>query len=189
LIARLDLPLCIGETDAFEEYITTAHNLRFCHVSRQTTTRDFAKYFNDRRAQLIESLKSVFSIALTSDIWCGNGKEDYLIVVVYYDVDWQLKKRIIGLRLIDVSHNAKNITERIASVLADFGLTDKIFSVWTILLLTLGLLINLILSCMVMLVVCSCIRDVLIISSILLLMLALMYLGLYCLHLELLYHF
>jgi hypothetical protein len=31
-IARLDLPLYIGETDAFEECSTTAHNPRFCHV-------------------------------------------------------------------------------------------------------------------------------------------------------------
>jgi hypothetical protein len=57
LIARLDLPLCIGETDAFEEYITTTHNSRFYHVSRQTTTRDFAKYFNDHNAQLVESFE------------------------------------------------------------------------------------------------------------------------------------
>jgi hypothetical protein len=127
LIARLDLPLCIGETDAFEEYVATAHNPRFCRISRQTTTRDFARYFNDRRrVQLVESLKSVSSIALTSDIWSDNGKENYLSVVAHYmNVDWHLEKKI-DLRLIDVSHNAKNIAERITSVLANFGLSDKI---------------------------------------------------------------
>jgi hypothetical protein len=67
LIARLDLPLCFGESDAFEEYITTAHYLRFCNISRQTTTRDFAKYFNDRHAHLVECVKSISSVALTSD--------------------------------------------------------------------------------------------------------------------------
>jgi hypothetical protein len=45
------------------------------------------------------------------------------------NVDWQLEKRTIGLRLIDVSHNAENIAERITSVLADYELTDKVFSV------------------------------------------------------------
>jgi hypothetical protein len=34
LIARLDLPLGIGETDAWEEYIVRAHNPRFTKVSR-----------------------------------------------------------------------------------------------------------------------------------------------------------
>jgi hypothetical protein len=97
------------------------HNPRFYRVSKQTTTRDFAKYFNNRRAQLVESLKSVSSVALTSDIWSGNAKEDYLSVVAHYvNVDWQLEKRVIGLRLIDVSHNAKNIAGHITSVLADF---------------------------------------------------------------------
>jgi hypothetical protein len=34
LIARLDLPLCIGETDAFEEYIQRAHNVTLrCYAS------------------------------------------------------------------------------------------------------------------------------------------------------------
>ena len=130
LIARLDLPICIGESDAFEEYITTAHNPKFAKVSRQTTTRDFAKYFTERRAQLVECLKSVSSVALTSDIWSDNAKEDYLSVVVHFvNADWQLEKRILGLRLIDVSHNAENIAERITSVIADYGLTDKIFAV------------------------------------------------------------
>jgi hypothetical protein len=191
LIARLDIPLCIIKTDAFEEYITIANSSRFYRVSRQTTTRDFAKYFNDRRAQLVESLKSVSFIALTSDIWSSNAKEDYFSMIAHYvNVDWQLEKRIIDLRLIDLSHNAENIAERITSVLAHFGLTDKIIKYsllhWTMLLLTLRLLINLILVCLVILVACSCIRDVLVISSILLLRLALMCLGLYCLHLELL---
>ena len=64
----LDLPLCVGESNSFEEYITTTHNPRFCRISRQTTTRDFAKYFNERRAQLVECLKSVSFVALTFDV-------------------------------------------------------------------------------------------------------------------------
>ena len=46
LIARLDLPLGFGESEAFDDYITTAHNPRFTPCSRQTTTRDLTKYFN-----------------------------------------------------------------------------------------------------------------------------------------------
>ncbi|CAO2176026.1 unnamed protein product [Urochloa humidicola] len=130
LIARLDLPLSIGEAEAFEDYIRIAHNPKFSHVSRQTTTRDFAKYYLSRRDELVESFKSVSSVSLTSDIWSGNAKEDYLSVVAHYvNVDWQLEKRIIGMRLIDVSHNADNILDRISTVVAEFGLVDKIFAV------------------------------------------------------------
>jgi hypothetical protein len=89
LLARLDLPLSHGESDAFEEHIRIAHNPKFTRVSRQTTTRDFSKYFMSRRAQLIESFKSVSSVALTYDIWSRNAKEDFLSVVAHYvNVDW-----------------------------------------------------------------------------------------------------
>ena len=34
LVARLDLPLGIGKTEAWEDYIVRAHNPRFIKVSR-----------------------------------------------------------------------------------------------------------------------------------------------------------
>ncbi|WVZ97008.1 hypothetical protein U9M48_042575 [Paspalum notatum var. saurae] len=131
LISRLDLPICIAESAAFEEYIRKAHNPRFTSVSRQTTTRDITKYFADHRAKLAESLRTnVSSIAITSDIWSGNAKEDYLSVVIHYvNSAWELEKRIIGLRLIDVSHSGENIAERVHAVVDEFKLTDKTFSI------------------------------------------------------------
>ena len=62
----------------------------------------------------------ISSAAITSDIWSGKAKEDYLSVVAHFiNADWQLEKRVLGLRLIDVSHNAENIAEHVASVLAE----------------------------------------------------------------------
>jgi hypothetical protein len=99
LIARLDLPLCIGETDAFEEYIQRAHNPRFQVVSRQSTTRDLSKLFTERRNILKNSmLPGDFSVSLTSDIWSENANEDYISVVAHYvSADWEMKKKVIGL--------------------------------------------------------------------------------------------
>ena len=108
LLARLDVPISLGESYAFEEYIRTAHNPKFVSVSRQITTRDMLKYFTDWKAKLVETVSSasVNCVCLTSDIWSGNAKEDYLIVVAHYiNSDWQLEKRVFGLRLIDCSHN------------------------------------------------------------------------------------
>ena len=69
LIARLDLPLGIGETQAWEDYITRAHNSRFAKVSRQSTTRDLGKLFADRCDVLMKSvLPAASSVSLTSDI-------------------------------------------------------------------------------------------------------------------------
>jgi hypothetical protein len=79
-------------------------------------------------------INSVFpttsSVALTSDIWSRNAKEDYISVVCHYvNADWELQKRVIGLRLIEVRLTGQNIAERIAIVVEEFCLVDKIFSV------------------------------------------------------------
>jgi len=52
----------------------------------------------------MEILATASSVAFTSDIWSGNAKEDYLILVAQFvSSDRQLEKRVLGLRLIDVS--------------------------------------------------------------------------------------
>jgi hypothetical protein len=38
------------------------------------------------------------------------------------------RKKLIGLRLIDISHSGSNIVERVGNVLDEWSLTDKIFS-------------------------------------------------------------
>ena len=47
-------------------------------------TRDLIKLYNERVLKLIESFKSVSSVALTSDIWNGKAKEDYISVVAHF---------------------------------------------------------------------------------------------------------
>jgi hypothetical protein len=75
-------------------------------------------------------LLAASSVALTSDIWSGNTKEDYISVVAHYvNADWVLQKRVIGFRLIEVKHSSENIAERIAGVVEEFGMIDKIFAV------------------------------------------------------------
>jgi hypothetical protein len=43
------------------------------------------KYYADYRAKLITTLgDGVSSVALTSDLWSGNAKKDYLNVVAHF---------------------------------------------------------------------------------------------------------
>jgi hypothetical protein len=129
LIARIDLPLGIDAYDAFVEYIICAHNPRYVPVCRQTTTKDFVKHFNQTRTIMLDCLTACSYVAITSDIWNGNAKEDYLSVVDHFvNSDWELEKKLIGLRLIDVSHSGSNIAECVGNVLDELSLTDKIFS-------------------------------------------------------------
>ena len=131
LIARDDLPLWHGSTDAFQEYITRAHNPRFVDVSRQTTARDMIKLYNERKVNLIGTLKTdVTSVCLTSDIWAGKAKEDYLSVVAHFvNSHWEIEKRLLGLRLIDGKHSGVSIANLVATVIDDYALTDKVFAI------------------------------------------------------------
>jgi len=75
LIARLDLPLAIADTDAWDDYIQRAHNPRYNRVSRFTTARDLSKLYNEK----LHHLKNVVmpgmsAVCLTFDIWSGNAK-------------------------------------------------------------------------------------------------------------------
>ena len=45
------------------------------------------------------------------------------------NVDWELQKKLIGLRLIEVKHSDENIAERVVVVVEEFGLIDKIFAI------------------------------------------------------------
>ena len=80
---------------------------------------------------LIETLKSsVSSVALTSDIWSGKAKEDYISVVAHYvNSNWGLEKRLLGLRPIESAHTGSNIAEHISMVVDDYGIVNKSFAI------------------------------------------------------------
>jgi hypothetical protein len=42
------------------------------------------------------------------------------VVAHYVNADWVLEKRVIGMRLIDVSHNGANIADRVKTVIVDW---------------------------------------------------------------------
>ena len=95
------------------------------------TRSDIVALFNKRRQALIEEMNSgTFNVALTSDIWSGRVKEDYLSIVIHYtDSDWVIQKRIIGFRLVDTSHTSTAICECILNVLVDYVLTERVIEV------------------------------------------------------------
>ena len=131
LIASNDLPLGFGESDGFVEYIQTCHNPNYRPVSRQTTSRDIKKLYKTDKEKIKEEFSTcTFSVSLTSDIWTGRAKQDYISVVTHYvNEHWHLQKRVIGFELIDVAHSGPNIAEAILKVVNDFNLADKVFSI------------------------------------------------------------
>jgi hypothetical protein len=147
-IARLDFSLNIGEQSAWEDYTRIAHNPDYKHVSRQTTTRDLEALFFVKQSNVKELLNTASCVCLTSDIWSGDATEDYLSAVFHFVTDdWELEKRVVGMRLIDCSHTGANIVDHILQVISEYDMTSKVFSITlTMLLLMLVLLLNWFLS-------------------------------------------
>ncbi|KAE8819308.1 hypothetical protein D1007_02807 [Hordeum vulgare] len=131
LIASNDLPLGFGETDGFVKYIQTCHNPNYRPVSIQTTSRDLKKLYQTGKDKIKDDFSTcTFSVSLTSDIWTGGAKQDYISVVAHYVNEyWHLQKRVIGFELIDVSHSGPNIAQAILEVVNDFALADKVFAI------------------------------------------------------------
>jgi hypothetical protein len=50
-------------------------------------------------------------------------------LLIFFNSDWGLEKRLLGLKPIEVAHTGTNIVERVAMVAEDYGITDKIFSI------------------------------------------------------------
>ena len=51
------------------------------------------------------------------------------MVAHYVNTKWEIQKRIIGFELLEVAHTGANIAQVVINVVANFGLTDKIFAV------------------------------------------------------------
>jgi hypothetical protein len=53
-------------------------------VSRTTTTSNIDAYFLTKVDEVKSLLSNTSCVCLTSNIWSGNAKEDYLSVVVHF---------------------------------------------------------------------------------------------------------
>ena len=100
-------------------------------ISRSTLRRDVLKYFLEEKEKMKAILSSgTFSVALTSDIWTGKSRMDFMSVVVHnIDEQWNLNKRIIAFRRIEGKHTANNILEIILGVIQEWELSARIISV------------------------------------------------------------
>ena len=78
--------------------------LNYQSLFKGTIRSDILALFNKKKVELQDEFRrGTFSIALTSDVWSGRAKQDYISVIAQYvDRDWNLQKHIIGFLLLDV---------------------------------------------------------------------------------------
>lgn len=136
---RKELVKYIISTDQLFSQIENVGFGKFMHyltpeiqmVSRGTLRRDIMKFFQeDKETHKATFMSSRFNVALSSDIWSGNGNMDYISVVVHnIDGACNLKKRLIAFKRIYGNLTIDAILGIFVEVIEEWKLSDKIISI------------------------------------------------------------
>jgi hypothetical protein len=112
LIARLDLPLNVGEQSAWEDYIRTSHNPNYKHVSRQTTTRDLEEDYLSVVFHFItddwELEKRIVDMRL---IDCSHSSVNIAELILQVISEYNMNSKVFSITLDNASANASAMTE------------------------------------------------------------------------------
>ncbi|XP_024028498.1 zinc finger BED domain-containing protein RICESLEEPER 2-like [Morus notabilis] len=100
-------------------------------VSRNTAKADSLKLYAREKMKIKNMLDACPGrISLTSDLWTSLTTYGYLCLTAHFlDKNWKLHKRIISFCLMPPPHTGIALSEKIFSLLSDWGIEEKIFSI------------------------------------------------------------
>jgi len=117
-----ELPLSFIESVAWRHFCSKAKSYK--PVSRRTTTREIVMLYVKKKVAMKKILgKSQQRMSLTTDIWVSNNTgESYMVITAHFvDVDWKLKKMIIGFKHV-TDHNCGTICKVLLECLAEWDI-------------------------------------------------------------------
>ena len=132
MLAIEHLSFSFGEKLGFTNYCQNALNPQAKRMPRRSIIRELKKIYKEEKTNLI----TYFSIidknySICSDIWSDKWQvHSYMGITCHWiDNDWLLQKRLIVFRVFNERHTANNISRMINTVLDEYGLCKKIFSI------------------------------------------------------------
>jgi len=131
-----ELPLSFIESVAWRHFCSKAKLYK--PVSRRTATREIVMLYVKKKAAMKKILgKSQERMSLTTDIWVSNNTgESYMVITAHFvDVDWKLKKMIIGFKHV-TDHKGGTICKVLLECLAEWDIRRTFVSQWIMLQLT-----------------------------------------------------
>ncbi|XP_039118096.1 zinc finger BED domain-containing protein RICESLEEPER 2-like [Dioscorea cayenensis subsp. rotundata] len=101
------------------------------HVTRNTIKADVLKFYRREKKKLLDILQLVPGrISLTSDLWASITTDGYISLTAHFvDKDWMLQKRILNFHYMPTPHTGFAISEMISSLLNEWNLEKKLFSI------------------------------------------------------------
>ncbi|XP_060781454.1 zinc finger BED domain-containing protein 4-like [Neoarius graeffei] len=99
------------------EYLEPGYSLPRCDTVMHAVT---SKY-NSTKQTLQGKIENCKAVSFTTDIWTSNQMESYMTVTAHFISDnWRLHSFVLETKVLEVSHTAANIAERLSEVMADF---------------------------------------------------------------------
>ena len=99
----------------------------------RTVQRNLKTLYNDKKKALIQQLKNIQHISITTDTWCSGRKRHYLCITTHFvSSDYELRGTILSFRQFHGRSFAMRLRRHIRTVLAMYGLDNgKIYATTT----------------------------------------------------------
>ncbi|XXG50881.1 hypothetical protein AAC387_Pa02g4780 [Persea americana] len=100
-------------------------------ISRNDAEADILKMYKKHKEKLHHLLQSVSSrICLTLEFWKSITTDyDICLTAHFIDEEWVLQKRILSFSLMQPPHSSSAIAERVSTLLNEWGIEKKLFSI------------------------------------------------------------
>ncbi|KAK1904419.1 Zinc finger BED domain containing protein 1, partial [Dissostichus eleginoides] len=93
---------------------------------RDTVMHAIKNKYNTTKQVLLEKLKACTAVSFTTDTWTSNQMDGYMTVTAHFiSQEWQLHSFVLETKVLEVSHTAANIAERLGEVMEEFGIPPE----------------------------------------------------------------
>ncbi|GBC53159.2 zinc finger BED domain-containing protein 1-like [Rhizophagus irregularis DAOM 181602=DAOM 197198] len=125
-------PLSIREDEEFLEFIYELDPL-YQLPSEKRILELLTNRYNNVKDILVNKIGSdIINCSLTTNLWTARSRMGYIgITCAYIDKQFKLNEAILAIKYVPYPHTGEAIAEKIMSILSEWKLTDKVFTITT----------------------------------------------------------
>ena len=129
-VVKFMQPLSVVENRAFRQLL---HKMdpRYTIVSRKHMTYNLLpELYNSEKVKLLDKLKQVDHVSVTTDCWTSRTVDPYMTVTVHFvDQNWQINSRVLSTTKVEGSHTGEKIADELRGVFKTWGIEDKVTTI------------------------------------------------------------
>ena len=121
-----------SENLGFNDYMVNHVQPSYKLVSRKVIKKNVIKAYKRRKAELVAYFsQNDLNVSICSDIWSDHGQTNSYMGVTCHFIDrhFNMQKRLLAFRVFNDSHTAQNIAMMIRTILEEYRLLNRVFSI------------------------------------------------------------